>query len=143
MVSSIFSSKRTILVLSDGAQGALNLDVTPFFFLQKVVWWWVYSFFTKLLISGYFVSTGKAHAMYLSIHFTTSCPLFHHILEHLMGDDCSTVPQKLMSSFWGGSPNLGRPRLGLECPDVSSFQSHDDQIKVKPFYPKHICWWII
>ena len=34
MVSSIFSSEKAILVLFDGAQGALNLHATPFFFLQ-------------------------------------------------------------------------------------------------------------
>ena len=37
MISSIFSSERTALVLFDGAQGALNLHATPFFFLQVVV----------------------------------------------------------------------------------------------------------
>ena len=37
MVLSIFSSEQTILVLFDGAQGALNLHATPFFFLQVVI----------------------------------------------------------------------------------------------------------
>ena len=37
MVSSSFFSERTILVLSHGAKGALNLHITPFFFLQVVV----------------------------------------------------------------------------------------------------------
>ena len=36
MISSIFSSERAVLVLYDGAQGALNLQTTPFFFLEVV-----------------------------------------------------------------------------------------------------------
>ena len=60
MISSIFSSERAVLVLYDGAQGAFNLHTTPFFFLEVVAQWWVSSFFTKLLISAYFLSS-KAH----------------------------------------------------------------------------------
>ena len=76
-----FSSEQTIQVLSDGAQRALNLHATTFFFLQVVVWWWVCTFFTKLFISGYFVSSGKAYTMYLSINSTASLSSFSSIFE--------------------------------------------------------------
>ena len=84
MVLSIFFSERTILGLFNGAQGALNLHVISFFILQAVVWWWVCTFFAKLLISGYFVSSDKGHAMCLSMNSTSSQLSFSSILEHLI-----------------------------------------------------------
>ena len=45
---------------------------------------WVCTFFTKFLISGYFVPSGKAHVMYLSINSTTSLSSFSSVFEHLL-----------------------------------------------------------
>ena len=72
LISSIFSSERIISVSSDGVQGALNLRAIHFFFLQVVVLWWVCTFFTKLIIWGYFDSPSRAHVMCLSMNSTSS-----------------------------------------------------------------------
>ena len=74
VVSSICSSKRTTLDLSDSAQGALNIHVK---LLSSSGCMMVsLHFFTKLLISEYFVSFGKAQVMPLSINLTTSLSSF-------------------------------------------------------------------
>ena len=81
-ISSLFSSQRTILVSIDGVQRALNLHVTTFFFLNVVAWWWVCTFLTNLLISGYFSSQVRHMCCTYQWTLSPCCRYSHQFLEH-------------------------------------------------------------